>query len=164
MRFVYDTYSSPLGKIYIIMNDSGIKAAAINEEQWNACISRYGDIKQDTDFCQEAIKELEEYFQGKRRCFSIPLSPEGTEFNKKVWNALLSIPHGKLSTYGEIAACIGSPKSYRAVGTANRNNPIPIFIPCHRVVSKTGNLLGYFGKSLGIKEYLLKLENAYGNL
>ena len=105
-----------------------------------------------------AIAQLEEYFNGKRQEFDIPLLFVGTDFQKKVWNQLLSIPFGKTISYGEMARQIGMPKAVRAVANANGANSISIFAPCHRVIGTDHTLTGY-GGGLAAKEYLLKLEN-----
>lgn len=103
-------------------------------------------------------KQLIEYLKGIRREFEIPINPDGTDFQKTVWNALCSIPYGKTATYKEIAEIIGRPKAYRAVGGANNKNPIMIIIPCHRVVGANGNLVGYaFGTD--VKQKLLDIES-----
>ena len=104
-----------------------------------------------------AEEELRAYFKGQLRCFSLPLAPEGTLFQQKVWRALLEIPYGETRSYGEIAKAIGSPRASRAVGRANHQNPLPILIPCHRVIGADGSLTGY-GGGLTIKEQLLKIE------
>ena len=104
-----------------------------------------------------AGKELLEYFQGKRKKFTLPLSPQGTEFQKKVWATLCTIPYGQTRSYGEIAAQVGNPKAARAIGGANNKNPIMIFIPCHRVVGADGSLTG-FACGLEAKKYMLDLE------
>lgn len=106
-----------------------------------------------------AILQLEEYFNGKRQEFDIPLLFVGTDFQKKVWNRLLSIPFGKTISYGEMARQIGKPKAVRAVANANGANSMSIFAPCHRVIGSDHTLTGY-GGGLAVKEYLLKLENA----
>lgn len=108
---------------------------------------------------QKAFKQLEEYFEGKRRIFSIPLNIEGTFFMKKVWNELLEIDYGMTCTYEDIAKKICNPKAFRAVGNANRLNPLCIFIPCHRVIPKNGGLGGY-ALGMAIKEKLLHLEKS----
>lgn len=105
-----------------------------------------------------AIAQLEEYFNGKRQEFDIPLLFVGTDFQKKVWNQLLSIPFGKTISYGEMARQIGMPKAVRALANANGANSISIFAPCHRVIGSDHTLTGY-GGGLAAKEYLLKLEN-----
>ena len=104
-----------------------------------------------------AKRQLEEYFRGERRVFDIPLMPEGTPFQKRVWAALTEIPYGETRSYAEIAAAVGSPKGFRAVGMANHVNPIPIIIPCHRVVGKNGKLVGYAGGT-EMKAVLLDIE------
>ena len=106
---------------------------------------------------RRAVKELEEYFQGKRKEFTVPCVPEGTDFQKRVWEALTRIPYGVTRTYKEIAVEIGNSRSSRAVGMANHKNPVPIIIPCHRVIGSDGRLTGYAG-GLGVKEFLLNLE------
>lgn len=107
----------------------------------------------------EAKRQLEEYFAGERREFDLPLQPEGTEFQKKVWAALTLIPYGETACYKDIAARIGNEKACRAVGMANNRNKIPIVIPCHRVIGADGSLVGY-GGGLKIKEKLLELESS----
>ncbi|MGL6225357.1 MAG: methylated-DNA--[protein]-cysteine S-methyltransferase [Thermoguttaceae bacterium] len=114
-------------------------------------------IERRTDLLKRAVQELEEYFGGKRRLFDLPLAPSGTPFMQKVWNQLIQVPFGQTATYRDIAEQIGNPKAVRAVGGANHRNPIPIFIPCHRIIGTNGKLIGYAG-GLGIKKYLLDLE------
>jgi methylated-DNA-[protein]-cysteine S-methyltransferase len=106
----------------------------------------------------EAFLQLEQYFRGERKEFSLPLNPQGTPFMKSVWNALCTIPYGKTATYKEIAETVGRPKACRAVGLANNKNPIAIVIPCHRVIGSSGKLVGYAG-GLDLKRRLLILEN-----
>ena len=106
---------------------------------------------------KETCKQLSEYFAGERREFQIPIRPQGTDFQKKVWNALQEIPYGATRSYQDIAVAIDSPKSVRAVGQANHNNHILLVVPCHRVISKSGTL-GGFGCGLEVKRYLLELE------
>ncbi|MBE5781405.1 MAG: methylated-DNA--[protein]-cysteine S-methyltransferase [Clostridiales bacterium] len=106
-----------------------------------------------------AKKELQEYFAGERRVFTVPLKPKGTAFQKRVWQQLCAIPYGAVCNYGEIAARMGQPRAARAVGMANNRNPIMIMIPCHRVIGKNGSLVGYAG-GLGMKEALLRLEGS----
>ncbi|MBR0104378.1 MAG: methylated-DNA--[Firmicutes bacterium] len=105
----------------------------------------------------KCLNQLEEYFEGKRKTFSIPVKLEGTPFQLKVWETLLEIPYGETRTYGEIAKAIGSPKAARAVGMANNKNPVCIIVPCHRVVGAGGALVGY-AWGLEMKERLLELE------
>lgn len=111
-------------------------------------------------------QQLREYFAGTRRDFDLPLAPEGTEFRQRVWNALRSIPYGETRTYRDIAAQVGAPRGMQAVGQANRHNPIPIVIPCHRVVAGDG-IGGYAGEAAGgkttdTKRWLLRHEGVEG--
>ena len=108
----------------------------------------------------QAQRELEEYFAGRRRRFSVPLCMRGTPFQMSVWQELTRIPCGETASYGEIARKIGKPNACRAVGMANNRNPLPIFIPCHRVVGTDGKLTGYAG-GLEIKKFLLELEGMH---
>lgn len=110
-----------------------------------------------TAVLKKAARELEEYFAGKRRSFTFKMSPAGTDFQRKVWKALEQIPYGETRSYGEIARMIGKPKAARAVGMANNRNPLSIVVPCHRVIGRNGDLVGY-GGGLSLKTKLLKLE------
>ncbi len=107
---------------------------------------------------QEAASQLREYFEGRRTEFELPLAPEGTEFQRTVWRLLQGIPYGQTISYGELARRVGNPKASRAVGAANGCNPLPIVIPCHRVIGANGKLTG-FGGGLPTKEALLSLES-----
>lgn len=142
------SYHSPIGPLTLVEEDGYL--VELNFEDAGAL--------EETPFLLEARRQLEEYFARTRRSFSIPLNPKGTDFQRKVWDALLEISWGETRTYGEIAARIGSPKACRAVGMANHRNPLPIVIPCHRVIGAGGKLVGY-GGGLDIKESLLRLEN-----
>lgn len=113
---------------------------------------------EETPLLRAAREALQDYFAGERRDFDLPLDPAGTDFQRAVWEALRAIPYGGTRTYGEIAAAVGRPKAVRAVGQANHVNPLPIFIPCHRVVGKNGALTGYAG-GLDLKRALLALES-----
>jgi len=113
--------------------------------------------RKDEGPMREAIRQLRAYFAGKLEKFDLPLAPEGTPFQLKVWKELCEIPYGETISYGELARRVGNPKGARAVGLANGANPIPIVIPCHRVIGSNGKLTGY-GGGLPIKEKLLALE------
>ncbi|MFQ5653443.1 MAG: methylated-DNA--[protein]-cysteine S-methyltransferase [Planctomycetota bacterium] len=106
----------------------------------------------------EAERQLQEYFSGDRRSFDLPLAPSGTAFQRRVWAALRKVPYGETVGYGELAGRIGRPAAARAVGAANGRNPIPVIIPCHRVIGKDGTLVG-FGGGLKLKRQLLDLES-----
>lgn len=107
----------------------------------------------------EAERQLDEYFRGERREFSLPLKIEGTEFQREVWNALREIPYGSTCSYVDVATRINRPKAVRAIGQANKANRFPIIIPCHRVIGKNKALTGYAGKQVDKKEILLTLEH-----
>jgi methylated-DNA-[protein]-cysteine S-methyltransferase len=106
----------------------------------------------------EAIRQLREYFAGRRTDFDLPLAPKGTEFQKSVWRRLQEIPYGESISYGELAKRVGNPKASRAVGAANGRNPLPIVVPCHRVIGANGKLVG-FGGGLPTKKALLEIES-----
>jgi len=162
MRLVYDSYPAPFGLIRILMDREGVIGAAITADQWDKWVTEFGELDRDEQYCRDAIKQLGEYFSGQRQNFSMPLSVQGPRFSREVWRELLTIPFGETRSYAEIALAIERPKSYRAVGQANRRNRLPIFIPCHRVIGKDGGLTGYIGKQyLDIKKYLLEMEKAY---
>lgn len=114
----------------------------------------------ESPLLDEAFCQLGEYLAGKRKVFDLPLSPVGTDFQKKCWDALRRIPYGEIATYGDIAREVGNPKGFRAVGMANNRNPVAVFIPCHRVIGSDGSLTG-FGGGLDVKKKLLDLEQAY---
>ncbi len=111
-----------------------------------------------TPIIEQAFIQLDEYLNSERTSFDIPLNPSGTHFQQKVWSLLYSIPYGTTSTYKEIANKIGQPEASRAIGMANNKNPIPIFIPCHRVISSDGSLNGYSGGK-DMKKKLLNIES-----
>lgn len=115
-----------------------------------------GSLK-ETDLLRKAAQQLCEYFSGKRQVFDLPVDPQGTEFQQRVWKELQKIPYGETRSYGQIAKAANCPKGCRAVGMANNHNPIAIIIPCHRVIGANGKLVGYAG-GLEIKQYLLALE------
>ena len=119
-------------------------------------------VVNEIEILKKAGEQLHHYLAGKRKDFDLPLAPDGTAFRLRVWESLRTIPYGETRSYGEIAQSIGNKKSSRAVGQANHHNPIPIFIPCHRVIGSSGKLVGY-GSGLQIKAYLLLLEKQYAN-
>lgn len=119
-------------------------------------------LLQTTELLSMATIQLDEYFQGKRTIFSLPFKLTGTPFQLAVWKELKNIPYGKTTSYKEIAQKINKPKACRAVGMANNKNPLPIIIPCHRVIGSNGKLIGYAG-GLKLKNYLLELEKSHTN-
>lgn len=148
--------TTKIGKIGIIEEENKIIKIVANEK-----IEKVAE--KDTSLLIEASKQIQQYLDGKRKSFDLPLNPKGTEFMKKVWEALLKIPYGETKTYKQIAQMIGNPKAVRAVGMTNHNNPIPIVIPCHRVIGSNGSLTGY-ALGLDMKKYLLELENTIDKL
>ncbi len=149
----YFVYNMEIGNI--IITDNGEEITGIHFDRYEI---PKDFVEKATDLIKETKSQLDEYFNGKRYNFNIPLNLEGTDFQKSVWKALEEIPYGETKSYSEIAEYIGNPKACRAVGLANNKNPISIIIPCHRVIGKNGKLVGY-GGGLDIKEKLLKLEN-----
>lgn len=119
-------------------------------------------LLQTTELLSMATIQLDEYFQGKRTTFSLPFKLTGTPFQLAIWKELQNIPYGKTTSYKEIAQKINKPKACRAVGMANNKNPLPIIIPCHRVIGSNGKLIGYAG-GLKLKNYLLELEKSHTN-
>ena len=114
--------------------------------------------QENPEYFKVAVQQLEEYFSGERKTFDLKLNPQGTDFQKQVWKRLEKIPFGQTKYYGQIAQEIGNPKASRAIGMANNKNPIPIIIPCHRVIGKNGTLTG-FASGLDVKQQLLNIEN-----
>lgn len=151
MRY-YIKYISPVADLYLVEERGQLVEISFHQLE-----HREEMEEKRTELLEEAERQLQEYFAGRLQHFDLPLHPQGTEFQKKVWKALMSIPYGEIRSYGEIAKQIGKEKAVRAVGGANHVNPISIVIPCHRVIGKNGSLTGY-GGGLKIKETLLTLE------
>lgn len=152
------SYQTELGKIGIAENGNAITNLYFQKELIPPDVVLY-----ETEILKEAGKQLQDYLAGKLKYFTLPLAPAGTEFMLRVWESLRAIPYGETRSYQEIAQSVGNKKASRAVGLANNRNPIPIFIPCHRVIGANGKLIGY-GGGLEIKAHLLGLEKQYGNL
>jgi methylated-DNA-[protein]-cysteine S-methyltransferase len=151
----YQLLDTPIGSLRLV--STGTHLAAIEFE------NRQSDPEGDTCIADEvlerAAEQLEEYFAGRRKDFDLPLAPGGTAFQQTVWNALSTIPWGTLRSYADIARTIDKPKAVRAVGAANGRNPLPIVVPCHRVIGSNGSLTGFAG-GLDIKRQLLELEGS----
>ena len=144
-------YHSPIGWLQLVATDNAISEVLF--------VSEAGESVGNSpvlDLCQQ---QLEAYFDGTLTKFSVPLRLEGTPFQRRVWEALQTIPFGATCSYSELAQRVGNPKSCRAVGGANHRNSIAILVPCHRVIGAAGNLVG-FAAGLDVKEYLLKLEQS----
>ena len=143
-------YETEIGIIGIRENNKSITDIFFSKVDTN-------DNIEEIDLIKECFKQLKEYFEGNRMKFDLPLDARGTEFQKKVWNELLNIPYGETKSYKDIAVAIGNEKACRAIGMANNKNPIPIIIPCHRVIGSNGKLVGYAG-GVNVKEKLLNIE------
>lgn len=146
-------YDTPVGKLII-----GEKDGCITRVSWTQLPKDY--LQEETKLIAECKRQLDEYFAGERTSFDLPLAPEGTEFQKKVWSALQDIPYGEVRSYKDIAVAVDNPRGCQAVGGANGKNPIAIIIPCHRVIGKNGTLVGYAG-GMKQKAWLLQLESEY---
>ena len=143
-------HHSEIGPLEVVGNQKGILAITFGADEF------------ETDrnlpaLMAECLRQLTEYFKGRRQKFSIPLVLEGTDFQKAVWRQLQKIPFGQTASYGDIARAVSSPRAFRAVGNANNKNPIPLIIPCHRVIGSDGKLVG-FGGGIWRKEWLLEHE------
>lgn len=158
MERIYDSFESDFGDIYVVLREGKIEKIFLDDKQWEDYRKKEQAIKRDKEKCNEVIKILKDYLKGHIKEFNLDLYIEGTEFQKSVWSELLKIPYGEVVSYSYIAEKIGKPKAVRAIGGANKNNPIPIIIPCHRVINKDGSLGGYMGTNTALKKYLLKLE------
>ncbi|MBV7297686.1 methylated-DNA--[protein]-cysteine S-methyltransferase [Enterovibrio paralichthyis] len=150
----FDSFDSPLGKIHLLADESGLR-------QLTLCLhhpfEQCRDWQHSPSFLAPYKQQVLEFLEGERTDFDIPLAPEGTEFQHKVWQALRDVPYGETCSYSDIAEAIGNPQACRAVGMANNVNPIPLIIPCHRVIGRDGALVGYrYG--LEIKQKLLDME------
>lgn len=134
-----------------------VRRAAGDSDSFASLVPIVSVTSRDDGVLALAERQLREYLSGRRRTFDLPLAPRGTAFRQRVWKALCAIPYGETRSYGEIARAIGCPRGYRAVGGANHANPLPVFIPCHRVLAGDGTIGGY-GLGLEVKMALLTLE------
>jgi methylated-DNA-[protein]-cysteine S-methyltransferase len=155
MTTSYSYLESPVGRLLLAGDTRGLRLVRFPGER--GAVRPLTDWRRDDGAFAEAIAQLEEYFAGERREFSLPLQPVGTPFQKAVWSALRTIPYGTTISYGELARRIGQPSASRAVGAANGANPLPIIVPCHRVIGADRSLTG-FGGGLETKRFLLALE------
>ncbi len=158
MELSFFKYPSPVGLLDIYFTSRGIIRIEFGKSEENKN-NQYIREQDYSVYCL-AYKQLNEYFTGKRRVFKLPLELEGTSFQKTVWQKLKQIPFGETRSYGFIARAIGNPGAARAVGMANNKNPIPIIVPCHRVIGSDGKLTGY-GGGLKVKKWLLNHEKKY---
>ena len=145
---MFKIMETPIGNLRITEEDQYLIGVELTDEDAVDCKSEILD---------DAERQLREYFAGTRKVFDLPLSPDGTAFQRRVWEKLCEIPYGECRSYGDLAGSIGNPKACRAVGMANHRNPILIVIPCHRVLGKDGSLTGY-AAGMKMKQALLDLE------
>jgi O-6-methylguanine DNA methyltransferase len=160
----YDSREFPvLGRIYVAASEKGLCLLSLPshpvESFFEKILTRFQPnfFTQNPDPFQDLYRQMDQYLSGHRVVFEVSLDVQGTPFQVKVWEALKAIPYGETRSYGEIARAVHSPRAYRAVGQANHNNPVPIVVPCHRVIGSGGGLVG-FGSGLPLKEKLLDLE------
>jgi methylated-DNA-[protein]-cysteine S-methyltransferase len=144
-------YKTPIGTAKIVGDENGISAVTVIDDDLETSI-------EIPKILQDCVKQLDEYFNGTRKQFDLKLNPQGTDFQKKVWNALLNVPFGKTKTYLEQSKQLGDVKAIRAVASANGKNPIWIVIPCHRIIGSNGSLTGYAG-GIWRKKWLIAHEN-----
>lgn len=156
MRY-YTRMESPVGELLLTADDKALTGIYFEGGHDRPAVDGESEERANHPVLKAARRQLEEYFAGRRKTFELPLAPQGTAFQRRVWKALASIPYGETQSYGEIARRIGSPKAVRAVGAANGANPIPVVLPCHRVIGANGSLTGY-GGGLPRKQKLLALE------
>jgi methylated-DNA-[protein]-cysteine S-methyltransferase len=157
MSYVYKTMESPVGQLTLVASSEGLAAILWENDRPGRVRLELSEIDNTNPILVDTERQLKEYFDGQRTSFSVPLDFVGTDFQQKVWRALLTIPFGETRSYGQIAKQIGSAAAIRAVGAANGRNPISIIGPCHRVIGSNGKLTGYAG-GLAAKELLLNLE------
>jgi methylated-DNA-[protein]-cysteine S-methyltransferase len=152
MSILYTTWKSPLGELTLVGDEQRLRALHLpghspRRDGWKRAAERFND----------PVEQLEEYFAGSRKRFDLDLDPRGAAFDRAVWDLLADIPYGETRSYGQLARALGRPDRARAVGGANARNPLPIFLPCHRVIGSDGSLTGY-GGGLDLKRALLALE------
>src|SRR5271165_3831772 len=156
-KYVYKTISSPLGWLKLVASEKGLAAILWENDDPRRVHLEPTHEDNKHPVLLQAERQLSEYFAGKRKSFSLALDFKGTDFQRKVWRALLEIPFGETRSYGQLAKQLGNPKAGRAVGAANGRNPIAIIAPCHRVIGASGRLIGFAG-GLEAKARLLSLE------
>jgi len=157
----YCFFETPVGKLLLAASERGLRYIHFGEQLPRP---RRNELWIEAPAALQPYQEqLRAYFQGELKEFTCKLDLNGTDFQKKCWNALLRIPYGKTCSYADIARQVGSPRAFRAVGQANHNNPIPIIVPCHRVITSGGTLGGY-GGGLDVKQKLLHHEMGSGSL
>jgi methylated-DNA-[protein]-cysteine S-methyltransferase len=155
----YTKFDTRLCEIILAGNDEGLTHLHLNTGKGKRRFEISDAWKNDDAFFGDARNQIQEYFNKKRKWFDVPINPKGTDFQKRVWGELSRIPYGELKSYKEIAWALGNENASRAVGMANSRNPIPLIIPCHRVIGTNGSLTG-FAHGLEIKKWLIQFEQA----
>ncbi len=155
----YTFIESPLKKLLLVSDGQALTGLYFEPHRYGETIQATWRADHSANPLPEAIRQLAAYFSGELHQFDLPLSLHGSEFQRLVWSALLSIPYGETLTYGELAGRIGRPSSVRAVGQANAHNPVSIIVPCHRVIGANGSLVGY-GGGVEVKAALLAFERS----
>jgi len=156
----YCYYQSPIGLIRMVETGGFLTRANFVEQSPESEDFKPDNISNSSALLKDACSQLDEYFEGRRQKFDLALKPLGTNFQRSAWESLLRIPYGETRSYLQQAECLSNPKAIRAIGQANSRNPIPIIIPCHRVIGKNGSLTGYAG-GLNRKSQLLALEHSF---
>lgn len=151
-------FSTAIGKIGLVANETAVLRLLFDGET-----DSEQPMERSTALLQDAGGQLLDYLAGRRRQFALPLAPTGTAHLRRIWDAVSAIPYGQTRSYRQIAAALGNPRSARVIGLANHRNPLPIFIPCHRVIGSDGQLTGYRG-GLPLKQTLLELEQRHAVL
>jgi methylated-DNA-[protein]-cysteine S-methyltransferase len=157
MNLAYQVWKSPVGVLKIVANETTLVAILWEKERQGRVPLSAATLQPRHPILKETVRQLREYFAGKRTEFELPLDPAGTAFQKRAWQALRRIPFGETRSYAEQAKRIGNPKACRAVGAANGRNPLSIVVPCHRVIGSDGSLTGFAGGE-SVKRHLLELE------
>jgi methylated-DNA-[protein]-cysteine S-methyltransferase len=152
---LYTTLESPIGDLLLTRDGHALSRLSMQDGRHPVSIDPRWD-RHDESF-EDVRRQMDEYFDGERRTFDVPVQMAGNSFEQRVWNALLELPYGETVSYGELAATIGRPGAARAVGLANGRNPVAVIVPCHRVIGADGSLTGY-GGGLARKQFLLDLE------
>ena len=160
MTTYYQLHDSPTGELLLLSNGEALTALHMTAGKYVPATNSDWVRDEKLPVLTQTKRELDAYFLGKLRAFTVPLAPQGTDFQKRAWIALTKIPYGETRTYGQQAQIAGQPSAVRAIGAANGKNPIGIIVPCHRVIGANGSLTGYAG-GLHNKLFLLKLEGIF---
>jgi len=153
----YTIFNGPFCDIILVGNERGLNHLHLDTGEGSRRFDIQDDWKRNDPFFAEIVEQLAEYFSGQRRSFNVKINPLGSDFQKQVWQELTTIGYGELVTYKEVARAIGNERASRAIGMANSKNPIPLIVPCHRVIGANGQLTG-FAHGLAIKEKLICFE------